>query len=79
MSSFADLQAKLDELQGNIQKRNLTSVAAVANVASTVARAGKGGSGAGRPPLAAKRASSRGGGSLQWEGTKSYLADRKGH
>ena len=79
MSSFADLQAKLDELQGNIQKRNLTSVAAVATAASTAARAGKSGNSGRGPPLTAKRASSRGGGSLQWEGTKSYLSDRKGH
>ena len=39
------------------------------------------GSGSGRlalPVSEPKRASSRGG-SLQWAGTKSYLADRRGH
>ena len=73
---FAELQAKLDELNSNIKKRS------VGGTAGAVMAAGRlKGSGSGRlalPVSEPKRASSRGG-SLQWVGTKSYLADRRGH
>ena len=78
--SFAELQAKLDDLNNNIRKRS------VAGTGLALAAAGRfKGSGSGRlalpvsEPKAARRASSRGGGSLQWEGTKSYVSDRRGY
>ena len=76
IGSFADLQAKLDALQGNLASKRRSTVgdsrrssalkpsSSRPNVASAMTRD--------------RRVSSRGGTVLQWQGTRSYQDSRHG-
>ena len=76
---LTDLQRKLDEMQSTIRQRSGSSTGVTAGAEGTGAksarprRSSKDSNGL----VAPRRAISRGGSSLQWQGTRSYLEERR--